>query len=88
MNKLAFAAAGFGLLALAACGRGEQDRLDENQVNQAEQESLDELANEAANLAAEAEALESQAEQLNQRAQELQDSAGAQTEYDENIAGM
>jgi hypothetical protein len=88
MNKLALTAAGLALLSLAACGRGDQDRLDEAQVNQAQQENLDQLANDAANLATETEALESQAEQLNQRARELQDSAGAQTEYDENIAGM
>jgi peptidoglycan hydrolase CwlO-like protein len=88
MNKLAFAAAGFGLLALAACGQGEQDQLNETQVNQAQQDSLDELANDAANLATEAEALESQAEQLNQRAQELETTSGAQTDSDENIAGM
>lgn len=89
MNKLALATAGFALLSLAACGRGEQDQLNEAQVNQSQiEDSLDELASDAANLANEAEELENRAVQLNQQSQAVDEAAGAQTEYDEEIEGM
>ncbi|HUG45209.1 MAG TPA: hypothetical protein VMK31_01690 [Sphingomicrobium sp.] len=88
MNKLAVIAAGFALLSLAACGGADQDQLNEAQINQAEQESLDELASDAADLASETQVLENQAEQLDQSAQQLDNAAGAETPYDENIAGM
>ena len=83
MNKGSLAAIGFGLLALAACGRGDQDQLNATDIN--EMQSLDELSDDAANVAAEAEALENQAANLEQ---EVQDGSGPQTPADENIAGM
>jgi outer membrane murein-binding lipoprotein Lpp len=89
MNKLALATAGFALLSLAACGRGEQDRLDETQLNQGQVEDrLDKLASDAANLANEAEDLERQAVQLNRQAQAIEEPAGDETDYDEDIEGM
>lgn len=85
MNKATLAAAGFGLLALAACGRSDQDQLNTTETDQVE--TLDELSNDAANVAAEAEALQNQAEQLDQEAQST-DGTGPQTPADENIQGM
>jgi len=84
MKKASLAVVTFGLLALAACGRGDQDQLNATDIN--DMQSLDELSNEAANVAAEAEALENQAEQLNQEAQNV--STETETPADENIAGM
>ena len=81
MNKATLAAVGFGLLALAACGRGDQDRLNTADVN--EMESLDELSNDAANVAAEAEALQNQAANLQEEAQSTEN-----VQQDEDIQGM
>jgi outer membrane murein-binding lipoprotein Lpp len=83
MNKASLAAVAFGLLALAACGRSDEDQLNATETN-AIADDLDALSNQAANLAAEAEALENQAEQLNQEATQT----GADTADEENIAGM
>jgi hypothetical protein len=82
MNKGTLAAVAFGLLALTACGRGDEDQLNAADIN--EMQSLDELSNEAANVAAEAEVLENQAANLEQEAQQT----GPETPADENIAGM
>ncbi|MGI8704606.1 MAG: hypothetical protein ACR2JJ_02205 [Sphingomicrobium sp.] len=85
MKKTTLAAASFGLLALAACGRSDQDQLNTTDAN--EIESLDELSNDAANVAAEAQALENQAAQLEQEAQSIE-GTGPETPADENIEGM
>ena len=82
MSKASLAAVAFGLLALAACGRSDEDQLNATETN-AIADDLDALSNQAANLA-EAEALENQAEQLNQEATDT----GAETADEENIAGM
>jgi hypothetical protein len=86
MKIRTFALAASGLLALAACDRGNQDQLNASDVNATQ--NLDELSDDAANVASEAQALENHAEQLNQEAQDTQDAAGAQTPADENIQGM
>ena len=83
MKRASLAAVAFGLLALTACGRSDQDQLNAADIN--EMQSLDELSNEAADVAAEAEALENQASNLEQ---EAGDASGAETPADENIAGM
>ena len=85
MKKASFVAVGVTLLALAACNRGNQDQLSENDLNATQ--SLDELSNDAANLASESQVLQNQAEQLNQEAQS-DNAAGPQTPADENIQGM
>ncbi len=85
MNKVSLAAVAIGLLAIAACNRGNEDQLNitDNEVAQ----DLNALSDEAAGLAAEAEALENQANQLEQEAQST-DGEGAETPADENIVGM
>ena len=85
MKKASFVAIAVTLLALAACNRGNQDQLTQNDLNASQ--SLDELSNDAANLASESEELQNQAEQLNQEAQS-DGAQGAQTPADENIQGM
>lgn len=87
MKRLRLAATTLALLALAACGRSDQDQLNASEAN-ATAETLDELSNDAANLAAEAQALENQAAQLNQEAEASDGETGAETPADENIAGM
>ena len=84
MNKASLAAVGISILALAACGRNDQDQLNTTEIN--EMQSLDDLSNDAANVASEAAALENQAANLEQEAQS--DGTGPQTPADENIAGM
>lgn len=86
MKKLSLAATTLALLALAACGRGDQDQI--NSTDNATAETLDELSDEAANLAAEAEVLENQAAELDQEAQAADNASGPETPADENIAGM
>lgn len=86
MNRLSQAATTLALLALAGCGRGEQDQLNATDTNAA-MGTLDELSGEAANVATEAAELENQAAQLNQEAQ-ADDASGPETPADENIAGM
>jgi len=85
MRTARVAAAAAAILMLAACGRSDQDQLNEADIN--EMQSLDELSNDAANVAAEAEVLENQAASLEQEAQST-DAAGPETPADENIAGM
>ena len=87
MSRLTLAATAFAILALAACGRSDQDQINASEANTAA-ETLDDLSNDAANVAAEADALENQAAQLNQEAQAADDGAGPETPADENIAGM
>jgi hypothetical protein len=87
MKTSAFAAIAFGALALASCGRGNQDQINASEAN-ALDESLDNLSDQAANVAAEAEVLENQAQQLNQEAQSQDNAAGPETPADEIIAGM
>ena len=86
MNKATLLAITCATLAVAACNRGNQDQLNENDINAAQ--SLDDLSNDAANVASEAQALENQAAQLNQEASNLDNASGAQTPADENIQGM
>lgn len=85
MNKARLAVVAFALLALAACGRSDEDRLNvtDNEVA----EDLNALSDQAANVAAEAEALEDQAANLEQEAAS-DNAAGPETPADENIAGM
>ena len=94
MHKLGLAVAALGLLAVAACDSGEQDRLGDNvEVNAAPPEDLNALSDQAANLAAEAEALENQSEQLQDEAENAtaaptDNASGPETPADENIQGM
>lgn len=87
MNKARLAAVALGLLALGACDRSNEDRLNTVENEQAAQD-LDSLSDQAANVAAESEALETQAANLQQKAETSDSATGAETPADENIAGM
>jgi hypothetical protein len=84
MKKSGLAVVAFTFLALAACGRSNQDQLNQADMNAAD--SLDVLANDAANQASEQNVLQNQQEQLNQEATD--NATGAETPADENIQGM
>ena len=84
MKKSGLAVVAFGFLALAACGRNNQDQLNQADMNSAD--NLDMLANDAANAASEQDVLQNQQEQLNQEATD--NATGAETPADENIQGM
>ena len=86
MKKLSIAVAAMGLLALAACNRGNQDQLNAADMNGTK--SLNDLSSDAANVASEAQALQNQAEQLNEEAKAVDNATGPQTPADENISGM
>lgn len=91
MRKFGLAIAALGLLAVAACDRGSEDRLGDNvEVNAAPAEDLNALSDQAADLAAEAEALENQSQQLDEEASNAvaDEATGPETPADENIQGM
>lgn len=85
MKKVAFALAGVAALSLAACGGGNQDAVDNAEMNQPASE-LNELSSDAANDAANAEAaaLGTQQQQLEQ---ENAVEAPAD-EQEQNVSGM
>lgn len=85
MKKATLAAVTCSLFALAACGRSNQDQLNQSDLNA---QNLDELSNQAANLAEESAALQNQAEQINQEVQAADNASGPETPADENIQGM
>lgn len=86
MNMIRLTTVTFALVALAACGRSDEDQLNTTEIN--EMQSLDELSDDAANVADEAQALESQAANLEEEAEAAEDAQGPETPADENIAGM
>ena len=88
MKKFGFALAGAASLALAGCGGGNDDALNNVDAYNESGADLNALATDAANDA-EAEALGNQAAQLNEEgnaADEL--NAADTTEAEENVAGM
>ena len=93
MRKIGLAIAAIGLLGVAACDRGSEDRLgDDVEVNAVPAEDLNALSDQAANLAAEAEALENQSQELAEEATNVtnavDNATGPETPADENIQGM
>jgi len=86
MKRLTFALASAATLLLAACGGGNQDQVNNAEMNQAGAEDLNALANDAATDNAEAQALGNQQEQLNQ---ESGDGTVNPEDADErNVSGM
>jgi hypothetical protein len=86
MKRLAFALVAMGSLALAGCNRGNEDQVNNAELNQPSADELNDMANQAAMDAANAEA----AALANQRAAE---NAAANdtnpTDADEqNVSGM
>jgi hypothetical protein len=86
MKGLAFAFVGAAALSLTACGGGNQDQVNNAEMNQPSADELNELANQAAMDAANAEAaaLGNQQQQLEQA-----DNAVNPSDADEqNVSGM
>jgi hypothetical protein len=90
MKKLTFALIAGAALLTCACNRGNEDQVNNAEMNQAGADNLNELANEAANNAAEAEALGTQQQQLEQQnAANADDNTVNPKDADEqNVSGM
>ena len=89
MKKLVFVTLGVAALGLGACNRGNQDAVDNAELNQPSAEDLNELSNQAAMDAANAEAaaLGNQQQQLNQ--ENATDSVTNPSDDEEqNVSGM
>jgi len=85
MKKLTFALVGTAALLIAACNRGNEDQVNNAEVNQPASD-LNALANNAANVANEADALNAQAQNL---ANESTDNTVNPKDADEqNVSGM
>jgi len=85
MKKLTFALVGTAALLTAACNRGNEDQVNNAEVNQPASD-LNALANTAANVANEADALNAQAQNL---ANESTDNTVNPKDADEqNVSGM
>jgi hypothetical protein len=86
MKKLTFVLVGSAALLAAACSRGNEDQVNNADMNQYGAEDLNNLAAEAANNA-EAEALGNQLNELNQ--EDSADNTDNPTDADEqNVSGM
>ena len=90
MKRLAFALLGTASLVLAGCNKGNEDAVQNAEINQPDAEQLNELANQAAMDAANAQAAANNAQQA---ANELNAAAADNTvspqEADEqNVSGM
>ena len=86
MKRLAFALTGAAALALSACG-GNQDQVNNAELNQPSPDELNELSNQAAMDAAnEAAALGNQEAQLNEAPPE--DTTSPTDEQEQNVSGM
>ena len=85
MKKLTFVLVGTAALLTAACNRGNEDQVNNAEVNQPASD-LNALANDAANVANEADALNAQAQNL---ANESTDNTVNPKDADEqNVSGM
>jgi ABC-type oligopeptide transport system substrate-binding subunit len=86
MKRLTFALAGGATLLLAACGGGNQDQVNNAEMNQAGAENLNELANDAAADNAEAQALGNQQEALNESGSD--NTPNPEDADEQNVSGM
>jgi hypothetical protein len=88
MKKLTIVLIGSGALLTAACNKGNDDQVNNVELNQPAAE-LNDLANEAANTANAAEALNTQAQNLATDTNAVEDNTVNPKDADEqNVAGM
>ena len=88
MKKLAFVVIGAGALLTVACNKGNEDQVNNAEMNQPAPE-LNALANDAANVADEANALNTQAQNLANEANVVEDNTVNPKDADEqNVSGM
>jgi polyhydroxyalkanoate synthesis regulator phasin len=90
MKRLAFLMLGMAAIALGACNKGNEDAVQNAEMNQPEAEQLNELANQAAMDAANAQAA-AQANIENATAQEnatVDNTVNPQEADEQNVSGM
>ncbi len=89
MKKLTFAVIGGMALLTCACNRGNEDQINNTEVNQTGAE-LNDIANDAANNAAEAQNLATQQQQLeaNNATQSTDNTMNPQDADEQNVSGM
>ena len=90
MKRLAFLTLGMAALALGACNKGNEDAVQNAELNQPEAEQLNELANQAAMDAANAQAA-AQANIENATTQEnaaIDNTVNPQEADEQNVSGM
>jgi hypothetical protein len=89
MKRLAFIVIGSAALALVACNRGNQDAVENAELNQPNADQLNELANQAAMDAANAQAAAQNAQNAANQANAVADNTVNPREADEqNVSGM
>jgi hypothetical protein len=89
MKRLAFALVGAASLALTGCNRGNQDALNNAEMNQATQDELNAQANQAAMDAANAAAaLAAQQQQQLDQANAADNAANPTDAEEQNVSGM
>jgi hypothetical protein len=91
MKKLVFAITGAASLALAACNSGNQDTVNNAEMNQPSTDDLNQMANDAAMDAANAEAaaLGAQQQQLeNENASAADNATNPTDDQEQNVSGM
>ena len=86
MKKLTFALVGTAALLTAACNRGNEDQVNNAEMNQPSSADLNALANNAANIANEAEALNAQAQNLQNEAAD--NTVNPKDADEQNVSGM
>ena len=86
MKKLTFALVGTAALLTAACNRGNEDQVNNAEMNQPSAADLNALANDAANVANEAQALNAQAQNLQNEAED--NTVNPKDADEQNVSGM
>jgi hypothetical protein len=87
MKKLTFALVGTAALLTAACNRGNEDQVNNAEMNQPSAADLNALANDAANVANEAQALNAQAQNLQNEASD-DNTVNPKDADEQNVSGM
>jgi hypothetical protein len=88
MKYMTFALIGATALMTAACNRGNEDQVNNTEMNQYSTEQLNDLANEAA-INAEADALGNQQQQLNEEnAAAADNTTNPDDDQEQNVSGM
>ena len=87
MKKLSFIVTGAAAIALSACSGGNQDAVNNAELNQPAAEDLNALANDAAANAEDA-ALGNQQQQLDQNAAADSNSSDPTDADEQNVSGM
>jgi hypothetical protein len=90
MKRLAFVSIGMAALALAACNKGNQDAVQNAELNQPDAEQLNELANQAAmDAAANEAAAQNQIDKaMNEQNAVVENVVNPKEADEQNVSGM